>query len=197
MTSFIPPRPARPWASRGSLLLFAASLVLVLVTSGFAVAAAWRHRKNTRQLLGDYAAFAAWSYRQRLAESLGEAVWVTLNPIGHRQPHRSRMIPEARDLARYRETSLAQCQCDPGPAPRTYFRFAMQGGPLTTSGDSLPTLLGRDLAPACGASCANPDRPAAQGFCRLPAAARSRPTASCPPSGATPSSTASPSTPPP
>jgi hypothetical protein len=55
--------------------------------------AAWKSRANTRQLLKDYAAFAAWSYSDRLGSELGETMWFTLNPIGHRQPHQSHMMP--------------------------------------------------------------------------------------------------------
>jgi len=70
----------------------------VALTASIAVVAAWKSRANTRQLLKDYAAFAAWSYSDRLGSELGETMWFTLNPIGHRQP-RASDVPSEKNLS--------------------------------------------------------------------------------------------------
>ncbi len=57
--------------SNAPLLLLVASLALIGVAAGVAVVTAWKSRANTRQLLGDYAAFAGWSYEQHLVEESG------------------------------------------------------------------------------------------------------------------------------
>jgi signal transduction histidine kinase len=125
-------------------VLLGASLGLVVVTTWFAFAAAWRSGANTRQLLEDYASFAAWSYGQRLAEELGESMWFTLSPIQHEKPHRNRSVPPVENLAHYREMNLAECRCDPAADPASYFRFRIGSDSLDTAGEPLPS----DLATA-------------------------------------------------
>lgn len=129
-------RPKRR-ASSSSFLLLVSSLGLVALTAVLAVAAAWNSRANTKQLLRDYAAFAAWSYRQHLENNLGEAAWLTLGPIGHREPHQNRRTPTATDLPRYREANLKECRCDPPERPATYYRFSLNSDSLTTAGAPL------------------------------------------------------------
>ena len=116
------------------------------LTASIAVVAAWKSRANTRQLLKDYAAFAAWSYSERLGSELGETMWFTLNPIGHRQPHQSHMMPEADNLPDYLATNLAECRCNPPAKPSSYFRFRLGGDSITTAGAPLPLRL-RGLIP--------------------------------------------------
>ena len=111
---------------------------MVALTASIAVVAAWKSRANTRQLLKDYAAFAAWSYSERLGSELGETMWFTLNPIGHRQPHQSHMIPEADNLPYYLANNLAQCRCNPPAKPSSYFRFRLGGDSITTAGAPIP-----------------------------------------------------------
>jgi signal transduction histidine kinase len=111
---------------------------VVALTASIAVVAAWKSRANTRQLLKDYAAFAAWSYSERLGSELGETMWFTLNPIGHRQPHQSHMIPEADNLPYYLANNLAQCRCNPPAKPSSYFRFRLGGDSITTAGAPIP-----------------------------------------------------------
>lgn len=123
--------------SNTPLVLLAASLGLIGVAAGVAVVTAWKARANTRQLLGDYAAFAGWSYRQHLMEEFGTTLWSTVGPIGHREPHHGRDVPAAFKLPIYRENNLTDCRCGPGPAPATYFRFRLGGDSLDLSGDSL------------------------------------------------------------
>ena len=64
--------------SNAPLLLLVASLALIGVAAGVAVVTAWKSRANTRQLLGDYAAFAGWSYQQHLMEEFGTTLWSTV-----------------------------------------------------------------------------------------------------------------------
>lgn len=128
-------------------------MLLVAITTALSIATAWRTRANTRQLLRDYAAFAAWSYRERLTSELMESLWLTLNPIGHKELHQSRHTPEVTSLPGYRAQSLAECRCDPPAAPSTYFRFDYRdrslhtiGAPLDSSTrGSLPGLLQTSL----------------------------------------------------
>lgn len=132
---------APPRRARFPLLLLVASILLVAVTSALSIASAWRTRANTRQLLRDYAAFAAWSYREQLTNGLGEAVWLTLNPIGHLQIHDNPRTPPVTSLAGYREQSVLQCRCDSPAIPSTYFRFGFRDDSLTLSGAPLrPTV---------------------------------------------------------
>jgi len=118
----------------------------VALTASIAVVAAWKARANTQQLLKDYAAFAAWSYSQHLGSELGETMWFTLNPIGHHQPHQSRMMPDADDLPNYLATNLEECRCNPPAKPSSYFRFRLGGDSITTAGAPLtPTI--REMIP--------------------------------------------------
>ncbi len=130
------------------LLLLGASLALIAVAAGMAVVSAWRSRANTRQLLGDYAAFAGWSYRQHVVEEFGTALWSTVGPIGHREPHRNREVPGAGNLPAYRERNLRDCRCGPGPVPATYFRFRLGSDSLDLAGDSLSPELALPLVAA-------------------------------------------------
>ena len=132
------PRSAPRHSSNAPLLLLVASLGLIGVAAGVAVVAAWKSRANTRQLLGDYAAFAGWSYRQHVVEEFGTALWATVGPIGHREPHHGRDVPGASKLPGYREATLKDCRCGPGPLPTTYFRFRLGSDSLDLAGDSLP-----------------------------------------------------------
>lgn len=129
-------------SSNTPLLLLVASLALIGVAAGVAVVTAWKSRANTRQLLGDYAAFAGWSYRQHLIEEFGTALWSTVGPIGHREPHHTPDVPAAYKLPVYRDNNLKDCRCGPGPVPATYFRFRLGNDSLDLAGDSLT----RDLA---------------------------------------------------
>jgi signal transduction histidine kinase len=123
--------------SNSPLLLLVASLALIGVAAGVAVVTAWKSRANTRQLLGDYAAFAGWSYGQHLNEEFGTALWSTVGPIGHREPHHGPDVPAASKLPIYRENNLKECQCGPGPVPATYFRFRLGSDSLALVGDPL------------------------------------------------------------
>ncbi len=114
-----------PWRPRSSLLLIWVSLGVILLSAMLAAWSAWRSRANTRQLLRNYAAFGAWTYNQRLEEAIGEAIWLTLSPIGHAQPHRSAQFPNAEDLEGYRATNMVQCKCETPLAAQTYFRFSL------------------------------------------------------------------------
>ena len=143
------PRGARP-ASNAPLLLLVASLGLIGIAAGVAVVTAWKSRANTRQLLGDYAAFAGWSYRQHLIEEFGTTLWLTVGPIGHREPHHNRDVPAAYKLPIYRENTLQDCHCGPGPVPATYFRFRLGSDSLDLAGDSLPPGSGVSLVDAVG-----------------------------------------------
>lgn len=139
-------------ASNTPLLLLAASLGLIGVAAGVAVVAAWKSRANTRQLLGDYAAFAGWSYKQHLIEEFGTALWSTVGPIGHREPHRGPKVPGAYRLPEYREDNLKDCRCGPGPVPATYFRFRLGADSLDLAGAPLPAGLAAPLVAAISAS---------------------------------------------
>jgi len=134
--------------SNAPLLLLVASLALIGVAAGVAVVTAWKSRANTRQLLGDYAAFAGWSYEQHLIEEFGTALWVTVGPIGHKEPHQDPHVPPAVRLPMYRESKLQECQCGPGPVPATYFRFRLGNDSLDLAGDSLPPSLAAPLVAA-------------------------------------------------
>ena len=134
--------------SNTPLLLLVASLGLIGVAAGAAVVTAWKARANTRQLLGDYAAFAGWSYRQHVIEEFGTVLWSTVGPIGHREPHRGLNVPPVRNLPIYRETNLKDCRCGPGPVPATYFRFRLGTDSLDLSGDSLPPGMAAPLVAA-------------------------------------------------
>ena len=101
--------------SNAPLLLLVASLALIGVAAGVAVVTAWKSRANTRQLLGDYAAFAGWSYQQHLMEEFGTALWSTVGPIGHREPHKNPDVPAAYKLPIYRTEQSQGLPVRPGP----------------------------------------------------------------------------------
>jgi signal transduction histidine kinase len=134
--------------SNTPLLLLVASLGLIGVAAGAAVVTAWKARANTRQLLGDYAAFAGWSYQQHLLEEFGTALWSTVGPVGHREPHHGRNVPAVYKLPIYRDKNLKDCRCGPGPVPATYFRFRLGTDSLDLSGDSLPPGMAAPLVAA-------------------------------------------------
>ena len=104
--------------SNAPLLLLVASLALIGVAAGVAVVTAWKSRANTRQLLGDYAAFAGWSYQQHLMEEFGTALWSTVGPIGHREPHKNPDVPAAYKLPIYRDRQPQGLPVRPGPGAR-------------------------------------------------------------------------------
>lgn len=144
------PASARRWLPRASIsarVLLVASLGLIALAAWFAFASAFRSAANTRQLLGDYAAFAAWSYQQHLVTELEEASWVTLNPVGHQELHRDRRTPPVERLPGYREMSLEMCHCGSDARPASYFRFSLRDDVVTTDGVPLPATL-RDTLPA-------------------------------------------------
>jgi len=134
--------------SNAPLLLLVASLALIGVAAGVAVVTAWKSRANTRQLLGDYAAFAGWSYQQHLMEEFGTTLWSTVGPIGHREPHKNPDVPAAYKLPIYRTENLKDCRCGPGPVPTTYFRFRLGSDSLDLAGDSLAPGLAAPLVSA-------------------------------------------------
>ena len=138
VTESAPHRPVPRWPtgrpSRWPLLLLAASLGLVVLTTVVAVLASRKHAATTAQLLRDYASFAAWSYSQRLAQELEEGAWVTLNPIQHSEPHAMRGMPAAADLVGYRRENLIRCRCAGGVEPATYFRYRLGGDTLQAVG---------------------------------------------------------------
>jgi signal transduction histidine kinase len=164
------PKRALARASGYSLLLLGASLGVVALTTSIAVVAAWKSRANTKQLLKDYAAFAAWSYSERLGNELGETSWFALNPIAHRQPHQSSMIPDADDLPSYLAMNLEQCRCNPPAKPSTYFRFRLGSDSVTTAGASLPASTEGMIAGFVGLAVRSDTEPGQMGMVPLPGA---------------------------
>ncbi len=126
-----------------------ASLGLIGIAAGVAVVTAWKSRANTRQLLGDYAAFAGWSYRSISRKNSVPRSGARWGRSGIASRITTRDVPAAQQLREYRENNLRDCHCGPGPVPATYFRFRLGSDSLDLAGDSLPPGQGRPLGRRC------------------------------------------------
>ena len=159
-----------PWRPHSSLLLIWVSLGVMLLSAALAAWSAWRSRANTRQLLRNYAAFGAWTYNQRLQEEIGEAIWLTLSPIGHAAPHRSSQVPDAEDLEDYRARNAQQCKCESPLTVQSYFRFSIGQESFDVKGAPFDTRMAASVSSAISSDArSNASGTARVGVVHLPA----------------------------